>query len=126
MLGPVARRRHGDDPHLADLDRVAVAERLVLVLDAGVLGDVNRGTRRLAQPPAARHVVGVVVRLEDVGDLEAVVAGERKVVLDLPLGVDHHRLAAVGDHVRRAAEILVQYLSEEHGRTLPRRLTPHA
>jgi hypothetical protein len=55
------------------------------------------------------------VRLEDVRDLEAVLVGEGEVVLDLPLRVDHRRLAAVGDHVGGAAEILVEYLSEEHG-----------
>ena len=58
----------------------------------------------------------MVVRLEDVRDREAVLLREREVVLDLPLRVDHRGLAAVGDDVGGAAEILVQHLPEEHAR----------
>ena len=67
------------------------------------------------EPSVAGDVVGVRVRLEHVADLEAVLLGEREVLLDLPLRVDHGRLAPVGDDVGRAAEVLVQHLAEEHG-----------
>ena len=81
---------------------------------------VDRRAGRLGEPAAAGDVVGVVVRLEDVPDLEAVLLGEREVLLDLPLRVDHGALAAVGDDVGGAAEIAVQHLAEEHLRHRPR------
>ena len=93
-----------------NLDHVAVFEGLVLVLDAGVLGDVDLRPGRLDQTALAGEVVGVVVRLEDVGDPEAVLFGYPEVLLYLPLRVYDRRLAAVGDDVGRAAQILVQRL----------------
>jgi len=59
--------------------------------------------------PVSRHVVGVVVGLEDVADPHPVQAGEATVRLDYPLRVDHHRdpAFAVGDKVGGTAEVLV-------------------
>ena len=67
-----------------------------------------------ARRALAADVVGVVVRLEDVRDAEAVLLGELEVGLDVPFRVDDRRLAPVGDDVGRAPEILVQHLPEEH------------
>src|SRR5919204_5438099 len=114
VLGPVAGRADGGDPRLANLDRRSLLEWLVVVLGFRLARDVECRPGRRREPPVAGEVVGVVVRLEHVPDLEVVLAREVEVLLDLPLRVDDRRLAAVGDHVRGTAEILVQHLPEEH------------
>jgi hypothetical protein len=114
VLGPVARRAEGGDARVAELQRRPVGERLVVVLGAGLGAHPQGGAGRGGEAPAAGEVVGVVVRLEDVADPDVVLVRELEVVLDLPLRVDDRRLAAVGDHVRGAAEVLVQDLAEEH------------
>ena len=92
----------------------SVAERVVRVRRARVRVHGHRYAVLKCQPPVPRDVVGVRVRLQDVRDLEAVLSRQGQVVLDLPLRVDDRRLAAVGDEVGRAPEILVQHLTEEH------------
>ena len=64
----------------------------------------------------ARDVVGVVVGLEDVLDAHAHVARELEVVVDLEARVDHggHAGVLVADEIRRAAEIVVGDLAEDH------------
>jgi hypothetical protein len=114
VLGPVSRRCERRDPHVADADRGPVRHRLVLEPDPGLRRHVDRRAGRLLQAALPGDVVGVVVGLEDVRDLEAVFVGELEVLLDVPLGVDHRRLSSVGDHVRGAAEVFVQDLAEEH------------
>ena len=116
VLRPVAGGCKSRDGDLADRDRVAVGERLVLELDPCAGRHVDGGAGRLGQAALAGDVVGVVVRLEDVGDPEAVLLGELEVGLDVPFRVDDRRLAPVGDDVGRAPEILVQHLPEEHSR----------
>ena len=116
VLGPVARRRERGDRDLPDPHRVPVGQRLVREVDARRGGDVDGRARRLRQPALAGDVVCVVVRLQHVRDREAVLLGEPEVVLDVPLRVDHDRLAPVRDDVGSAAEVLVQHLAEEHCR----------
>lgn len=115
VLGPVAGGGHGPDPRLSDLDHVALFERLVLVPDAGVFGDVDLRPGRFHETPLAGEVVGVVVGLYDVGDPKPVLLGYLEVLPYLPLRVYDRRLAAVGDDVGRAAQVLVQDFSEKHG-----------
>src|ERR671924_598648 len=124
VLGPVAGRPDGGDARLPDLDRRSLLERLVVVLGFGLARDVERRPGRGREPPAAGEVVGVVMGLEHVPDLEVVLAREVEVLLDLPLRVDDRRFAPVGDHVRGAAEILVQHLPEEHLGAWTARLEP--
>ena len=114
MLGPVARRGERDDAHVAELDRRALADGAALEVDLVGIRHMDRRAGRLGETTAAGDVVGVVVRLEDVPDLEAVLLGEREVLLDLPLRVDHGADAAVGHDVGGAAEVAVQHLAEEH------------
>ncbi len=66
----------------------------------------------------AGDVVGVVVGLQHVADPHPVQAGQAAVGLDVPLRVDDGGDAAfaVGDQVGGAAEVLVDDLTEEHGR----------
>ena len=114
VLGPVAGRGESGDRDVAEGHLVAVGQRLVREVDACRRRDVDRRARRLCEPALPGDVIGVVVRLEHVRDREAVLLGEPQVVLDVPLRVDHGRLAAVRDDVRSTAEILVQNLPEEH------------
>ena len=83
----------------------------------------GRGQRagRRREPPVAGDVVGVVVGLEDVLDRDAQVAGEAQVLADVQPRVDDRRDARVlvADQVRRAAEILVGDLPEDHAGNLP-------
>ena len=106
------------DRHVAQLQHPAVGERLVRVLGPGQLVDVDRRPGRPRQPPVAGDVVGVVVGLQHVADPHPVQAGQAPVGIDVPLRVDHGGDArfAIGDQVGGAAEILVDYLTEEHGR----------
>src|SRR5207244_5068561 len=124
VLGPVAGRAEGGDARLAEAEGRTLLERLVVVRGAGLRAHVERRAGRGGEAPASREVVGVVVRLKDVPDLEVVLVRELEVVVDLPLGVDDRRLAAVGDHVRRTAKVFVQHLAEEH--LLRRALEPPA
>src|SRR5919109_961826 len=105
-----------------------LADELVLLLDpeqrVEAALEAERRARLLAHPRAAAEVVGVVMGLEHVPDLEVVLAREVEVLLDLPLRVDDRRFATVGDHVRGAAEILVQHLPEEHLGAWTARLEP--
>jgi hypothetical protein len=114
VLGPVARRRERADQNVAELELGSVGERLVPVLRAGLVRDVEGRPGGLSEAAVAGDVVGVVVRLEHVREAEVVLVGELEVVLDLPLRVDDGCLAPVRDHVRGAGEILVQHLAEEH------------
>ena len=57
---------------------------------------------------------GVVVRLEDVVDVDVEVARELEVLVDLEARVDHGRDAGVPDQVRGAAEVVVGDLAEDH------------
>ena len=92
----------------------------MLVGDIGLIRDVDRRSGRRLKATAPGQMIGMVVRLQDVLDLEPVLVGEREVVLDLPLRVDDSCLAAVGDDVGRAAKIVVQDLTEEHWKHLSR------
>ena len=70
-----------------------------------------------ARRPWPGHVVGVVVGLEDVLDAEAHVARQLEVLVDLEARVDDRGDSGllVADQVRRAAEVVVGDLAEDHG-----------
>jgi hypothetical protein len=65
-------------------------------------------------------MVGVVVGVEHVCDLEVLGLGELEVDVDVPAGVDNDGLAATGDEVRRTAEVAVEDLAEEQVGALSR------
>ena len=69
------------------------------------------------QAAVTGHVVGVVVRLDDADDRHAVPLGLGDVLLDRVCGIDDDRLASGfgADEVRRAAEVGIDELAEEHG-----------
>ena len=106
------------EAHRADHDLVAVLH--VLVLEDHARGAVNQDRRphRLGQVAIAGDVVGVRVGLEDVRDLEALLAREPQVLVDpVAPGIHHDRLAglATADEVAEAAGLLVDQLLEDHG-----------
>ena len=116
VLGPVARGVHGLDLELAEAQPPAVVERLVRVLGVGEPVDVDRRPGGAGKPAVARDVIGVVVGFEHVLDSNPVQAGKVEVWLDVPLRVDDRGdpLADVADQVRRAAQVLVDHLPEQH------------
>ncbi len=90
VLGSVSGRVDRlDRDRLAELQRPAVDERLVLVLGLGQLADVDRRPGRARQAAVAGDVVGMVVGLQHVLDPHPVQAGEVHVGVDVPLRVDH-------------------------------------
>ena len=102
---------------VAELDPVAVLERLGRVLGLGGGVDRDRDAVLERQPAVTGDVVGVRVRLERVR--QAARRGARLVQdrLDRERRIDHDGLAGrlVADEVARAAEVLVDELPEEHG-----------
>ena len=78
--------------------------------------DVDRCARGRGQAAVARDVVGVVVRLEDVLDVDAEVARQVQVLLDLELGIDDGRDAGVlvTHEIGRTSEVVVGDLAEDH------------
>src|SRR5215213_701467 len=84
--------------------------------------DVDGRAGGRSQPPVPRHVVGVVVRLEDVLDVDAEISREVQVLVDLELRVDDGRDArlVVADQVGRAAEVVVGDLAEDHASRRPK------
>ena len=84
-------RVHRLDRKVAQLQRPAVGERLVLVLGLGQLVDVDRRPGAVRKPPVSGDVVGVVVRLQHVPDPHSVQPRQPPVGLDVPLRIDHHR-----------------------------------
>ena len=116
VLGPVAGRVDRAHAQHPELELEAVVERLVLVVDLGLAVDVDRRPGGGGQAPVAGDVVGVVVGLEHVRDVHAHVAGQREVLVDVELGVDHGGDAGVlvADQVGGAAEVVVDDLAEDH------------
>ena len=116
VLGPVARRvdRPQDDP--AELELGAVLEGVVRILGGG--RGVDRDGNAVLEREAAvtRQVVGVRVRLHRAHDLEAAARRGREQRLDRVGRVDDRRdtCLLVADEVRRAAEVVVQELLEQH------------
>ena len=120
VLGTVPRRVQRADRELAERELPAVVEGLVVVLGRRLAVDVDHGAGGGRQAPVARHVVRVVVRLEDVLDPRAEIAGDAQVFVDVQPRIDHggHSRVIVTDHVARAAEVVVDELPEDHPATL--------
>jgi len=116
VLGPVPGRVQHTEPDRTQLELVAIGERCVCVAGLSVAMDVDRRPGRSREPPVARHVIGVVVRLEDVLDAHAHVARELEVLVDLEARVDDGRDPGllVADEVGGAAEVVVGDLAEDH------------
>ena len=90
--------------HAAELELPAVVEGLVLVVGLRSAVHVDRRAGRRGEPAVPGDVVGVVVRLEDVLDVHAEVAGELEVLVDLELRVDDGRDPASSSPTRYDAQ----------------------
>jgi hypothetical protein len=107
----------------AELEHEAVLERLVVVGGPGQRVHVDRRARGRRKAAVARDVVGVVVGLEDVLDVDVQVAGELEVLVDLEARVYDrgHAGVLVADQIRGAAEVVVDDLAEDHGGSISSR-----
>ena len=105
---------------VADLDLVAVVERVEGVL-ASAAGWIETGMSCSSREPAvAGDVVSVRVRLQHAHDADTAAVRLREVLLDLVRRIDDDRRGRVlvADEVRRAAEIVVDELREDHAAKL--------
>ena len=114
----VTRRRDGLDPGVAELNHLAITERVVLEVDPSAVGKKRGRTRPRDQLGESGDVVGLDVSVEDGGDRRALALGECDVVVDqVDVGVDDGegavRLAA--QEVGGAGGLVVEELAEVHG-----------
>ena len=116
VLGPVPRRVHHVEPHAADVDRLPVGERFEGV--RGLCEGVDRDGHAVLEREASvsGDVVRVRVGLEDADDPHVATRRLLEVLLDRVGRVDDDGIARVlvPDQVRRAAEIVVDELREQH------------
>ena len=121
VLGAVAGSVEHAQGDLSSDELVTAGRRLVLVGRAGGRMDRDRDPVLEGEPAVPGDVVGVRMRLERADDPNALLLGRRQVLLDLVPGIDDERLArrSVTDQVRRAAEVGVDELAEDHSATLP-------
>ena len=101
---------------VAERDLVAVLERVVRVLGAGGGVDETGRPCSSASRPCPGDVVGMRVRLEHADDPHPALLRLLEVLLDREGRVDDDGRARVlvADEVRRAPEILVDELREDH------------
>ena len=122
----MSRRMHHVEPHVADVNRVAVVhQRRVIRLRKAVL-PVRSAVRReqefrardFRELATARDVVGVDVRLRDVRDPHLFASGRVDVLRDVAVGVDNDRLAGrfAADQVAGLCQSVVVKTLEEHGK----------
>ncbi len=78
--------------------------------------DVDTRARRRHQPSVPGYVVGMVVRLEHMRDIDRAIPRQLEVLVDLKTRVHHrrHTRLLVSDQVGGAAKIVVGDLLEEH------------
>ena len=105
VLRPMAGRVDDAKRDGADLDLVAVAHRVVRVVDAGVGVDADRDAVFEREPAVPGDVVGMRVRLDRADDRDALPFGFGEQRLDHIRRVDEHGNARffVSDEVTRAA-----------------------
>ena len=121
VLRSAARRCACREYGGADGDLIARLQRVVRVLRVRRRADMDRRSGELREQAVAGDVVGVDARLDDVDDAEAMAAGELEVLVDRDRRVDHDCLPGVRDDIRRASEIGVDQLAEEHRNVDPSR-----
>ena len=116
VLRRVAGRVAGHEPQGADVERGAVSQRPMLVGEGGPGPDqVGRAGQR-GKLAAARDVVVVEMRLDDVADADVDLTRGVEIRINVPPGV-HHRGDAggvVGDQRREVAEPLDPEQPREH------------
>jgi hypothetical protein len=116
VLRAVARCVQRADPQRAERQLPTVIEWLVLVGRLSGAVDVDTRSRRRHQASVSRDVVGVVVRLEHVRDVDGSIARQLQVRVALKARVydRRHTRLLVSDQVGGAAEIVMGDLLEKH------------
>ena len=116
VLRAVAGRVDRAQDDLAELELDAVVQRVVRVLGLGGGVDRDRDAVLEREPAVPGEVVGVRVRLDDADDPTPRARGLLEERLDRVGRVDDRGDARllVADQIRRAAEVVVQELLEEH------------
>jgi hypothetical protein len=101
---------------LPSLVLLAVLQTHVREFDGRRGVDEHRRTGNDREPPSARHVVRLHVRLEDVGDAHVLLSGRLDVGLDLVLWIHHSAAgcAPSAEEVAGAAGLGREKLSEDH------------
>ena len=112
------RRRDRLDHGVAELERLAVCEWLMLELRARSLGHVGRCPGPLDQLGQTRDVISLDVGLDHGGDLRSLGLGSGDVLIDqvdvsVYDGELPDRLAA--EQIRGAGCLVLEELAEEHG-----------
>ena len=98
------RGHHPQPDRPADLDHIAVADRLAIETDrVGAVHQVSRADRA-GQGQAAADVVVVDVRLGDMGDPDAFPLGQRGDAISVPLRIDDDGDLAVMGQVAPVAQ----------------------
>jgi hypothetical protein len=101
---------------VADMDDLAVCERVVVEVDARALRQVRGRAGTSDQLGQARDVVGLHVCLEDCCDRHVLCLGERDVLVDqVDVRVNHGELppALAAEQVRGTGGLVVEQLAEE-------------
>jgi len=104
-------------PDPPDVERVAVAQPLVVEGEPGRRVGEDRRARRGGEVTVARDVIGVRVRLDDVRDREAAAPGQSQIFVDaVAPGIDDDGPPglAAADQVREAPGLFVDDLLEDH------------
>ena len=119
-LGRVPRRFERLQPHAPEIDDVAVVERDERILGPRARAEVDPRAGAVAQFEVPGHEVGVEVREEHVLDAQPVLGGEREVVIDVTLRVDHRGAVRllVADQVRGVGEAIQVELLQNHRASL--------
>jgi len=115
-LGRVSGRLERGQPHTAELDGVAVAERLERILRFRRAPEVNRRARLLLQLEMTGDEVRVKVREDDMSNRQPTFRRERQVLIDVTLRIDDgsgFRLL-VANQIRRVREAIEIELVEDH------------
>ena len=120
VLRRVARRLENGEPQLANVERLAVADRPVLVGELRTRPDDVRRAGQGGELAPARDVVVVEVRLDDVADPKVVLARRIEIDVDVAPRIDDRgeprRL--IGDQGREVPEPFDAVAGDLHARSV--------
>jgi len=116
VLRSVARRREDFDLYVADGERIAIANRLMVELQAGIGARHDTRASRSGQLAAAAEKIVVDVCLEDVGDAHALRPRGGHILIDVAQWIDQRRKpAGLRNHQMRAVtQAFVNKLAYPH------------
>ena len=112
----MTRRFEHFDPHVAELERIAVPHRHERVLRLRRAAESNRRAGAIAQLEVPGDEVGVEVREKDVADGELVLAGVGEIAIDITLRIDDDGAASdfVADQIGRMRQATEIELLQQH------------